>query len=402
MDTPVTKTPPEGSETPPKADGKGKGKANGKGKGNGKDKSALPALGVGAAVIAGAALAIFLVTFIGDLPPYIMLPIVLIVGVGSLLVTLGTLAVVYKRLKLSDGRQALGLPEGSVRAVLALMLILLFFVSSIFFVTFLSDNEQTRALKGVTAEQLALIPPGDIARQHLSTTDTTTTTELDSTTTQPGDLASAVVASQSTSTAEENQAVVGAQLYDVDLYLRTSADSRELAKQAATAGSTLVAAIAAFYFGATTVQQARSNDKNSGDGRGGDPTKPNRPPADPSLGARIVSTRPPPPDTSPADDSTVATAPEPPTDTDSSVPVGPAGTPIDACDVDWSATDDDSDVYLLDLGLQQGVVVAEPVPELIPTDSVPTTTPAPTAPVQDAPVATASKPKSKKKAKVKV
>src|SRR5262245_23928682 len=39
------------------------------------------------------------------------LPIILIVGTGCLLLTLGILAVVYSRLGLADGRQPLGLPE---------------------------------------------------------------------------------------------------------------------------------------------------------------------------------------------------------------------------------------------------------------------------------------------------
>jgi hypothetical protein len=33
-------------------------------------------------------------------------------------------------------------------------------------------------------------------------------------------------------------------------------------------------------------------------------------------------------------------------------------TSIDACDIDWSGLDDDSDALLLELGLDQGVVVA--------------------------------------------
>ena len=48
-------------------------------------------------------------------------------------------------------------------------------------------------------------------------------------------------------------------LYDVVLFIPADTESKDLAKQIVTAGATLVAAVAAFYFGASTVAQAHRN-----------------------------------------------------------------------------------------------------------------------------------------------
>ena len=56
--------------------------------------------------------------------PEIGLTILLIAGVSGLLVTLSLVVAIFAALNLSDSSQSLGLPEGSIRAVIALSLIL--------------------------------------------------------------------------------------------------------------------------------------------------------------------------------------------------------------------------------------------------------------------------------------
>src|SRR5262245_38408174 len=53
------------------------------------------------------------------------LPILLVSGAVALLLSIALLVVIMRHQGLTDARFALGLPEGSIRAVIALMLILL-------------------------------------------------------------------------------------------------------------------------------------------------------------------------------------------------------------------------------------------------------------------------------------
>ena len=73
----------------------------------------------------------------GDLPhswtrPEIILSVILILGVIALVITLAFTSAIFNSLGLSDPTQSLGLPEGSVRAVIALSLILIFMISAVF------------------------------------------------------------------------------------------------------------------------------------------------------------------------------------------------------------------------------------------------------------------------------
>src|SRR5437588_150172 len=64
--------------------------------------------------------------------PPIMVTLVVIAGVIGLLAVLMMTALAFSSVKLSDPAQALGLPEGSVRAVIALSLIVIFVIIVVF------------------------------------------------------------------------------------------------------------------------------------------------------------------------------------------------------------------------------------------------------------------------------
>ncbi len=81
--------------------------------------------------------------------PEVRLPLLAIAGVVVLLVTLALVAVSFAALKLTDSTQALALPEGSVRAVLALSLVVLFAIMTIYLFGSLSSGEVKR-LDGLT------------------------------------------------------------------------------------------------------------------------------------------------------------------------------------------------------------------------------------------------------------
>lgn len=81
---------------------------------------------------------------------------VVVTAVGFLLVILFVMTVAFKWLGLANPAEALGLPAGSVRALIALLFLLLFAFFSVFlFGAFITPRTQT--LSGVTQEQLAAL-----------------------------------------------------------------------------------------------------------------------------------------------------------------------------------------------------------------------------------------------------
>ena len=76
----------------------------------------------------------------------IALPIVIIAGVIVLLLVLGLLTFVFTILKLSNREEALGLPSGSVRAVIALMLLVIFSIVAIFLYSDISSNSKLQTI----------------------------------------------------------------------------------------------------------------------------------------------------------------------------------------------------------------------------------------------------------------
>jgi hypothetical protein len=70
----------------------------------------------------------------------IKLPLLVIIGVMALFTTLALVAVTFSVAGLSDPSQALGLPEGSVRAAIALALIVIFSITAIFFYNSLASR----------------------------------------------------------------------------------------------------------------------------------------------------------------------------------------------------------------------------------------------------------------------
>lgn len=85
------------------------------------------------------------------------LPMLAIVGIALLLICLAAIAYVFTRLGISDSTQALGLPTGSIQSVIALSLIVLFAILSIF--VFTTIDGSIREIPGLTAaERDAQIP----------------------------------------------------------------------------------------------------------------------------------------------------------------------------------------------------------------------------------------------------
>ena len=76
----------------------------------------------------------------------VSLPVVIIAGLVVLITALGLLTFVFSELRLSDSKEALGLPSGSVRAVIALMLLVVFAIVAIFLYSDISSNSRLQSL----------------------------------------------------------------------------------------------------------------------------------------------------------------------------------------------------------------------------------------------------------------
>ena len=145
----------------------------------------------------------------------VKLPLLAIVGIMALLASIAIVSVTFSLAGLSDKSQALGLPEGSVRAVIALSLIVLFAITSVFLHSSLSERglQRTAALSKADADAFAARLRSD---------------ELVGT--EPSGADRAVV-----------------------VYRLGTQASEDFAKQVFTLIGTLMTAVASFYFAARTV-----------------------------------------------------------------------------------------------------------------------------------------------------
>jgi hypothetical protein len=154
--------------------------------------------------------------------------VVLLAGLAvvTLLLYLGTL--VLRALDLSAPTEALGMPSGSIRALIAVSLILLFAIVG--FVVFRSASDgRTGTSHGISQAQIDKL-------------------RLDGST----------IVSQSLITPAPGQPApsAGAELYDVESVAGLSPDAHDFGLQLLSTTITLVVAVAGFYFGAQSVNQA--------------------------------------------------------------------------------------------------------------------------------------------------
>lgn len=215
------------------------------------------------AVSASGAIIVFVVAFAGVilaltvavvvlknssfLPPEFVLPLLVVGSISVLMIGLASMAIIFRRLGLYDYREAMGLPEGSIRAIIALMLIVIFAVVSVFLISN-ADTQDRRVLHDLTLDQADSLPLTDIVSRERTS---------------------------GTSDADARYRVV------LEAGDRPSA---EMSQQLMTTLGTLVVAVAAFYFGSQSVIAAQKSRKTTattvstapGDGA---------PPAEPKPGA---------------------------------------------------------------------------------------------------------------------
>jgi hypothetical protein len=197
--------------------------------------------------------------------PSVMVTLVVIASVIGLLAVLMMTALAFSSVNLADPAQALGLPEGSVRAVIALSLIVIFVIV----IVFLSGHmqKQLNQIEHLTLAQTNAIPGELIAGKHSE--EELKKKEAADLRTKAADLTKAkkpeaAKIAEDAAAVKDSEAVAAKDLYTVERYVEPTRGSEDFAKQIITTISTLVVSIAAFYFGSTTAISAAKSGAASG------------------------------------------------------------------------------------------------------------------------------------------
>jgi len=158
----------------------------------------------------------------GDFRPEVALPILLVSGLIALVAALAILVGTFSIFELSAPGSAFGLPEGTLQAVIAMMIIMIFAITSLY----LNASVKTTTLKSVlTQAQLADIPSDEIQS----------------------------ITPREDESGKQVEDESGNQLFDVQRVVANRV-GEDFAKQLLTTLSTLVVAVVAFYFGAKSVE----------------------------------------------------------------------------------------------------------------------------------------------------
>lgn len=167
----------------------------------------------------------------GTFPPEIVLPLIVIVGVVALLATLAITAATFGLFEIADKGEALGLPAGSVQAVIALGLILIFAVVALYASSSSASKEFTST--GMTAAEVEAIPAEQIVAKEVE---------------EPAKGKGAG------KNAAKGEKAAAPPTYEITRRVEDG-NQKDLNTQLLTTVSTLVIAVAGFYFGSKSVQE---------------------------------------------------------------------------------------------------------------------------------------------------
>src|SRR5215213_4647164 len=172
-----------------------------------------------------------------------VLPLLAIGGIILLMLMLTFVAMIFSMLGLTNNQQAMGLPEGSIRAVIALSLIVLFAILSVFLFHNVSTSGTVNSIVRLSdADRLQFI------KDHPNARDLQTIVTKD-------DAGKPVVAKDTNGLDLKNADGSPKYLYDVS-YRSTNSASEDFAKQLLVLLGTRMTAVTSFYLGAGTVTSA--------------------------------------------------------------------------------------------------------------------------------------------------
>jgi hypothetical protein len=181
---------------------------------------------------------------------YAIAPLQIVLGSVAFILAISAVVVIFQRLALQDTRQALALPEGSVRALIALILLIVFVIfANIIYGQMQRDvSYQSVSFSGLTSNQVADLPGPVITQSPI-----------------------------------QESAEGGPYFEGAYSQRSSSAEAKALGQQIIASLMTLVSAIAAFYFGVNAVKD-RSPEAPNGAGREGGPGVPQGPVVDGKSG----------------------------------------------------------------------------------------------------------------------
>ncbi|NCT84746.1 MAG: hypothetical protein GXC94_16490 [Comamonadaceae bacterium] len=193
-------------------------------------------LGVGLVLVAGPSVMLFAGARQIHAIPLVGLPLLAIFGIMILFGSVALVALLFQSLGLTNASQPLGLPEGSIRAVIALALVVLFAIIAI--MLFRTTAEPLR-IDGLTATQLAELASGKSGERLLGSM------ELGCARRPPNAAASAPAPCDEAD-----------RRYAVMLRAGVPTETTDLAKQLLMLVGTLMTSITSYYFAARSVQAA--------------------------------------------------------------------------------------------------------------------------------------------------
>lgn len=159
--------------------------------------------------------------------PELLMGIFVVTAIAALMTLLYILAAGFNFMNLTDPKQALGLPEGSIRAMIALILIIAFIIFGIYLFRSVGDGVSTTLESKIPVDSLKNINMGrykDLQTYIQRNSDST---------------------------------------FSIIAVQKTSDEGYKLAQQLLTTVGTLVVAISSFYFGSTTVNSAITSAMNN-------------------------------------------------------------------------------------------------------------------------------------------
>jgi hypothetical protein len=167
----------------------------------------------------------------GRLGEALSLSAVVLVGLALVVMLMSVLVIVYSVIGVADATQALALPEGSVRALIAFSLVLIFVCLGAFLYNSVNESALSPGGKanGVTEVQLA-----DLKTQFVVTYEPARNPN----------------GSVQTETDGKNQ------LYNATYFIKPNKDAEDFAKQIFTTLATVFVSVISFYFGSSTTTAA--------------------------------------------------------------------------------------------------------------------------------------------------
>ena len=221
------------------------------------------AFGAGAALVVLPCLALYFGIDRFAAYPTIGLPVMAIFGIMILFGALALVATLFQRLQLTNPSQALALPEGSIRAVIALSLIVLFAIISIMLYRSMSEPYKVTGL--TLTERTALLDKA---------ADRVVMVNLE----EPCEAGAATAALAASAAAAASAAVpAGAkppcapedQRYTLHLRPPPAQESSDLAKQLLILVGTLMTSVTSFYFASRGASPPKPSDDADKPGQAG-------------------------------------------------------------------------------------------------------------------------------------